>query len=197
MQLASIILSAGRSRRMGEDKALLSINGISALQTIINAITPFAEQIIVVAGKNYPQLKDDYPAIYNENWQKGMFSSLQKGLSAVSEDKWIMLHLIDHPFILPATYQKLVNAINDDYLVIKPFLTTENRSGHPILISPELRNILLKSPQDTNLKEVMHSLPLNKIKFLPVNDKGIIDNLNTQPQFQQRIKKKTEPTISV
>ena len=188
MQLASIILTAGRSQRMGEDKALLSINGISALQTIINSITPFAEQIIVVAGKNFPLLKDDYPAIYNENWQKGMFSSLQKGLTAVPDKMWILLHLIDHPFIFPKTYQQLINAIDDEYLVIKPFLRKENRSGHPIIISPELRKILLNASPETNLKAVLHNLPLQKIKQVPVSDKGIIDNLNAQDQFQQRIK---------
>ena len=53
-----VILAAGASTRMGQDKALLAwppngaINGGTFLSAAINAFSPFSDLVIVVAGKN-------------------------------------------------------------------------------------------------------------------------------------------------
>ncbi|MCF7919278.1 MAG: nucleotidyltransferase family protein [Candidatus Cloacimonetes bacterium] len=190
MKLETIILAAGSSSRMGKDKALLQVNGISVIKTIIDKVSPFSSKVIIIAGENYSQLKTEYDVIYNEQWQKGMFSSLQKGLAASSANCWLMLHLIDHPFIKPETYSEMIQAIDEKYLVIKPFLKKEKKSGHPLLLSSEIRDILLSASPDSILKNVLHSLPAEKILRIAVADEGIIDNLNTYEDFQQRIKKK-------
>jgi CTP:molybdopterin cytidylyltransferase MocA len=113
---------------------------------------------------------------------------LQKGLAATSANCWVMLHLIDHPFIQPETYELLIDAINIKYLVIKPVLSQKKESGHPILISPVFRAMLLNASPESHLKDIIYYLPQKKIKLISVNDMGIIDNLNTPEEFQKKLR---------
>lgn len=196
MNIAALILAAGISSRMGSDKALLEVNGEPALKHINNKITPFSENILAVAGANYAGLKiklADVNIILNKNWQNGMFSSLQTGITALPENvSWLMVHLVDHPFILSATYKKLIDSLSSNLLVVKPRLISNMRSGHPIFISSQLFPFILKQSPDANLRRMVHTLPKENIKWINVNDSSITDNLNTFEQFDKKRKKYLE-----
>src|SRR5579864_147295 len=58
---AGIILAAGASTRMGQDKALLPWRGETFLAAAIRALQPLTELVIVVAGANYENLA---PIVY-------------------------------------------------------------------------------------------------------------------------------------
>src|SRR4029077_1056809 len=92
--LYAVILAAGESTRMGKDKALLawppsaSVSGQTFLSAAIQVLAPFSEKVIVVAGRNEPNLA---PIVYangasliqNPEPDRGQFSSLQVGLQEV------------------------------------------------------------------------------------------------------------------
>src|SRR5579862_2015484 len=92
-RIYGVILSAGASSRMGRDKALLpwppsAIDGQTLLTSSIDALKPFAESVIVVAGKNLQSLRpiaEAHGAVLVENPEpeRGQFSSLQVGLREV------------------------------------------------------------------------------------------------------------------
>src|SRR5215471_12835857 len=119
---AGLILAAGDSARMGRDKALLPWQGKTFLAAAIEALAPYTELVIVVAGKNAESLK---PIIYAaggvylvENpWpEKGQFSSLQIGLSEVlnrGRDAAIIT-LVDRPPARPET----IAALRDRFLAV-------------------------------------------------------------------------------
>ncbi|MBV9609405.1 MAG: NTP transferase domain-containing protein, partial [Acidobacteria bacterium] len=92
-----VILSAGESSRMGRDKALLlwppTAPGVAPstgtlLSATIAMLAPYTQMVIVVAGKNAPDIT---PVVYakgafvvmNKNPERGQFSSLQLGLQEV------------------------------------------------------------------------------------------------------------------
>ena len=45
----AIVLAGGRSERMGQDKALLRRNGLTLLETVVNALRPLVGEIVIVA----------------------------------------------------------------------------------------------------------------------------------------------------
>src|SRR5437763_13732257 len=85
---AGVILAAGSSSRMGQDKALLPWGGGTFLSSAIEALQPFTELVIVVAGENEANLA---PIVYadaaylvrNPKPEDGQFSSLRVGLVSV------------------------------------------------------------------------------------------------------------------
>jgi CTP:molybdopterin cytidylyltransferase MocA len=189
-QISSIILAAGFSTRMYTDKALLKINNTPAIDLIIRKLLPFSKQIFITTGSNHQQICDllhnlkPVQIIHNPSPQNGMFSSLKLAIQPVVT-AYALIHLIDHPFIEPQTYRNLIDSLDDHHRVFKPVICQSARSGHPILISQAVMQLIRQAPQRDNLRNILHSLPEAYIKQIPVTDLHILDNINTPEQFKK------------
>lgn len=169
-----IILAGGKSTRMKTNKMLLEYNGHPIIWYTINGIRPFVSRIIIVTGRYDKELREalkdlDVTFIYNEDYEKGMFSSVLKGVSQTTEDFFIVPG--DCPFIKKETYITLLNG-NGDIRVPK-YLTHE---GHPLFVSKKYKEELLSMPLDENLKSFRDS---KNYEIINVEDENIIINLNT------------------
>lgn len=103
-----IILAAGSSSRMGEPKQLLPFEGKTFLQcTIDAALGSQATSRVVVLGADKDEIKksfraDTIPVIHNPDWEKGMASTMQKGLNYLTKYKvpdQVIILLCDQPFV--------------------------------------------------------------------------------------------------
>lgn len=196
---SSVIISAGKSSRMGRHKALLPIGRYTVLSRIVNNLSEYSESItIVVNEQNYEAIKSGLIAseiewygvqlVINKNAEKGMFSSVKEGLKHVVANKPTILHLIDQPFISDETYESLVENLDDEHLIFQPSIRIDGRfrAGHPLIFQPEFRDYLLSLPDETNLKEAMRNYR-GKIKYVEVEDEAIIHNLNTLEDFSEKL----------
>ena len=59
------------------------------------------------------------------------------------------------------------------------------RSGHPLLFSPEFKDIVLSYSVDSQLNEVIKDNNESR-KFIEVNDESILHNLNTKKDFNEK-----------
>ena len=107
--ITGLIVSAGKSGRMGSFKPLMDYNGMTFLQRVILNLNSVSEKIIIVTGFNSESLQkeaiklfsnnsetfssDKIRFVKNENYEKGMFTSLQKGLSLIESCDWILYPL--------------------------------------------------------------------------------------------------------
>lgn len=116
MNIATIILAAGSSSRLGEPKQLLTNNGKTLVRQITEtALSLEAGPVVVVLGANRERIQAaliDLPIqlVQNPAWQEGMASSLQAGLNSfpdTSIDAFLVL-LTDQPFVTPALLQELI-----------------------------------------------------------------------------------------
>ena len=119
---AGLILAAGDSARMGQDKALLPWQGKTFLAAAIESLASYTELVVVVGGKNSESLK---PIIYsaarvylveNPNPELGQFSSLRTGLHEVLNRGLdaAIITLVDRPAAKMAT----VEALRDRFLQV-------------------------------------------------------------------------------
>ena len=117
MTIATIILAAGSSSRLGEPKQLLTNNGKTLVRQITEtALSLQTGPVVVVLGANQARIQaelTDLPIQLGQNpsWQEGMASSLQTGLnylSSTSIDAFLVL-LTDQPFVTPALLQELID----------------------------------------------------------------------------------------
>ena len=118
--IASIILAAGSSSRLGFPKQLLVYNGATFIENSIKvAQEAGCTPIVVVVGANSEKIipvLEGYPVhvVINEDWQKGMGSSIVNGLNVIvnkAVDASVFM-VCDQPYVSSDHVLKLIEAYN-------------------------------------------------------------------------------------
>ena len=188
-----VILAAGESSRMGRDKALLPWRESTFLGGAIDLLAPLTEMVIVVAGKNAPQLE---PLVYaasaylvvNHEPERGQFSSLRLGLQEVmnhGRDAAIVA-LVDRPPASPATVARLKDrflerAAEGIWAVIPRY---GERNGHPLVVGREMINAFLSAPPLATARDVEHAHQQH-IEYVTVDDPLVVWNVDTPEDYQR------------
>jgi molybdenum cofactor cytidylyltransferase len=192
---AGVILAAGDSTRMGQDKALLPWQGGTFLSAAIDMLKPVTELVIVVGGKNTNSL---LPTIYqkgaflteNHHTEQGQFSSLKIGLQEVlnrGRDTAIVA-LVDRPAATVATVRNIkrhfLESIESGTWATVPEF--EGKHGHPFIAGREMIERFLRAPQDATARDVEHAAQ-EHISYLPVHDPNVIMNVDTPEEFDRLV----------
>ena len=198
--LCGVILAAGKSSRMGTDKALLpwppllpegSDSASTFLSSAIRLLSPFNDMVFVVAGKNASTIA---PVVYahgaflveNPDPARGQFSSLRIGLQEVltrGRDS-VMLTLVDRPPVRPETVETLAAAFQEGLAANKWAVVPENngKHGHPIIIGRDMVEAFLKAPETGTARDVEHQ-HRDKIDYVSIPDSMIAVNINTPEDY--------------
>ena len=93
---SALILAGGESRRMGQDKASLVLDGQTLLQSVAATLQPlFAEVVISV---RQPRSDTDLPQVSDDVAHAGPLAGMAAGLER-STSPWIFAVACDMPFI--------------------------------------------------------------------------------------------------
>lgn len=189
----SVILSAGKSERMGRDKAFLKIDGEYFIDRIFKKLDPFSDKIIIVAGNhNYDKIKKLFPnqtVLLNADYELGQINSVKVAVKHIIENQIetpIMINLVDQPLIKKSTYKKITEAYkkNKNKIII-PYTKKEDGSfkrGHPIIIPQKYFKLILKAPYEKGLHWVTHHKKV-ELKDIFVKDKGIIKDFDNYKEY--------------
>ncbi len=164
MMTAAIVLAAGKSERMGQNKLLLRLNDDTVLETILNALGAAGiNRIVVVLGHKPEEIievlkprKGEITIVINENYELGMTSSFQKGLRQVLFVDAAFLVLGDQP-LLDHTYlntiiRKMENNLHKT-LIVSPI--HGGKKGHPLLFNRQLFSEILGLKKDETIRDVV------------------------------------------
>ncbi len=151
-RIASIILAAGASKRMGRPKMLLPYRSGTVLSC---AVAPHLEagagRVIVVLGYGADEVRAaaKLPAdprlttVVNLDWAEGMASSIRRGLEECGEASAVLLALGDQPGVDVARVKAVLAAWAPDIRLVVP--VHGDRGSHPVLFArslfPELRDL--------------------------------------------------------
>ncbi len=197
--METIILAAGESKRMGRDKALLTIDGHSILTHLILKLSSISQSFYIVLGKNKSlvesrvkqELNDISKLVFLENrdWRQGMFSSILKGFESVSGKDIILLQMIDQPFLPLSIYRQLISEVDEDHLIFQPALNESDKilPGHPLIFRAEFRNLIIENKKLDNLRKILQLYDQER-KFLITVDKRIKQNLNYYQQYETEVR---------
>ncbi len=114
-----IILAAGESTRLGYPKQIAKIKDKTLLQIAIDAANDAkADKRVLVLGAFRDEIKktfrgDSIPNIPNPAWEKGMSSTMQKGLEyllKINPPDQVIIMLCDMPFVDSKVLNKLIAA---------------------------------------------------------------------------------------
>jgi molybdenum cofactor cytidylyltransferase len=115
------------------------------------------DQLIVVGGSQIVELRSllDRPEfgrvviVENQDWQTGMFSSVQAGLRRMRAGAAFILP-VDCPLVPSSVYRLLIQKSG---LAVVP--TYGKKRGHPVLVRGDLIREILDEPRRSSLRDVL------------------------------------------
>lgn len=166
-----LLISAGLSGRMGTFKPLMLYKDKSFVVTIIEKLLTVCERVVVVTGFKSDEVKsvcslqfaDRVECVFNPNFEKGMFTSLQAGLAELKDSDWIIYHFIDQPFHEEKFYRELISQIDDDNDWIQPCYN--GKEGHPILFKKNIFEKILTADPSSSLRLIRYDTNTKKKKW--------------------------------
>ncbi len=193
-QVAGIVLAAGASSRMGQDKALLRWGDKTFLEHLLAALrNAETDPVRVVLGANTDQVQKKISfgageAVLNPDWQKGMLSSLIAGLNSLpTEVEAAVVCLVDHPCVSSTLIRTLCeNFRAGGKLIVVP--TYRGRRGHPVLFSATLFDELRAAPLEVGARHVVRR-HADDILEMPTEEEGVLLNTNDRAAYEKILSK--------
>jgi len=176
-KISAVLLAAGLSLRMGEDKLLLSLRGETLLQRAVGLLMmlPVHERILVTTEERLKKitLPPEIKVEINPHPETGQSGSVQMGVTAATGD-WYMFMAADqpgltaadlHPLIEEACGGKSYNKSGDKYKIIYPVVNGSPNT--PVLFSSAFREELLAISGDEGGRSVRDAHPEACFPFTP------------------------------
>ncbi|MCL0044584.1 nucleotidyltransferase family protein, partial [Dehalococcoidia bacterium] len=141
--IGAILLAAGASTRMGQQKALLPWGSATLIEYQLNSLLKAGvSHIVVVLGYRAEKLRalaESLPntkAILNLRYRTGKSSSVRAGLRHIARGAEILILSVDQPRS-PHTIRTVIKAhFQTSSLITYP--TYQGQGGHPIIFSTRL-----------------------------------------------------------
>ncbi len=176
-----IILAAGNSSRLGKPKQLLNFQGKTLLQHVCNEAEIAAlNPIIVIVGANFEKItkllnSKSLTIIKNDDWEKGMSSSISLGLKEllnIDSIKNIIISVCDQPYICADLFTNLITEKNKNNKGIVAS-SYSNTLGTPVLFDIKYAKALMHLTGNDGAKKLLIRFQddVSSIPFL----KGEID----------------------
>lgn len=185
-----IVLSAGRSSRMGQPKPLLWIEGETFVEHAVRTLEGGGcrEVVVVVNGETdrVPALAAAAGARYvvNEDLGSEQAESLRIGLEALEADCDAAAVLpVDQPLVSETTVAALVRAFGERAArVVRP--VHDGEPGHPVLIARTIFAEFCAAELPRGAETVVERHSPNDV---PVSDPGAVIDIDTPEQYRRHV----------
>jgi molybdenum cofactor cytidylyltransferase len=195
-----IVLAAGAGTRFGGIKQLADLGGKSLLGHVLDrSLASKLHRVVLVLGYEVKIIKSELSdflknpkliVVENEEYSKGMSTSLQTGLQAIKEKAGACMFILgDQPNIST----ELINNLLDSYLDSKARLCvpmipvsggTNSRPGNPVIINQKLYSDIFKLSGDIGAREVVRN-NLTHAKLVHLGNTTTQVQINTQEDMVQ------------
>lgn len=200
-RIAAMIISAGYSSRMDDFKPFLRFKEKTAIKRVIDTYKNSGiDDVYVVVGYKgievIEALSDEKVTfVMNEAYDKGMFSSITKGIEALDED---ITAFFMHPVDIPLVKENTIRLLRSEYLngnkgIIVPTFLSEK--GHPPLIDCRYKKIILNSSADGGLKRILN-VYLEDSLLVPVFDEATLMDMDTRADYEKLLEYQAIGTLS-
>lgn len=167
MSIAGLIMAAGGSSRMKTAKQFLPWGTTSLLEHVIHiAKQSQLDKLYVVLGYEAVRIQQQADlsgihVIHNEQWEKGLSTSLSKGVQSLSKNQSIkacLFLLADQPFITSFYLNAMIRAYDPDTIIASDY---DGRMGVPCLFPKRFFPELLELEGDRGAGKLLHRLRAN------------------------------------
>jgi molybdenum cofactor cytidylyltransferase len=193
-EIWAIILAAGASTRMKQQKLLLPFNGKTIIETVVeNVARSVSSNILVVLGSHREQIQEQLvnSAVkigVNENYLDGMLSSAICGFRALpGEAKAALIFLADQPQIPAQVTDLVIKAwIESGKGIVIP--TFNGRRGHPVLIETRYKADIERLDPEKGLRVLSEKFK-NDMFEMECSIPEILRDIDTPEDYENEINK--------
>lgn len=183
-----IILAAGFSNRMGQDKLLLEIEGQKILERVILATknSQLDDIVLIYRTKEVKELGEKYniKTLYNKNAKLGQSQSVILGVQEAEGDAY-MFFVGDQPYLTSNLIDNIIlEHKRDKNKIVIPYY--KNNICMPILFPSNYRENLLHVEGDKGGKEIIANNP-DMIIRVDVEEEKLICDVDTQEDYEKLI----------
>jgi len=191
--IPAIVLSAGRSSRMGRAKALLPLaGGDTFLVRIVRTFLEAGVDDVVVLGHEADAIAASCAAsgvparfVVNSEYDRGQWSSLIAGLGTVDRPgvAGVLVTPVDVPLVSAVTVRAVIDRYRRSHArIVRP--TSGARHGHPLLIDRSLFPELRAADPSEGAKPVVraHASPEGD---LDIADEGAFTDIDTVADYER------------
>lgn len=206
--ISAIILAAGKSTRMGQNKLMMKWGNITVLEKVIATIKEAGIQDIIVVTNDVLQIANQDVRITLNNTNHEMLSSLQLGLrnlapsqppqnplnefaefsilsvvdlGEVPKAEGALICLGDQPQIESRSVRSVCEAYQErkSNLVVPSY---QMRRGHPWLVAKPLWDEIFQMKADESPRDFLNK-HANEIEYVNVNTPTILQDLDTPEDY--------------
>jgi molybdenum cofactor cytidylyltransferase len=189
--ISAIILAAGKSARMGENKLLMSWGNVKVIEKVIQTIQSASIQdiILVTTAEIASQLTNHELQIVINETKHEMLSSIQLGfqnltpedLGEVPKAEGALICLGDQPQV----EERSVRSVCEAYQKSKSNIVVPSyqmRRGHPWLVARPLWDDLLKMHSNQSPRDFLNS-HADEIEYVNLDTATILQDLDTPQDY--------------
>jgi molybdenum cofactor cytidylyltransferase len=113
--VSAVVLAAGASTRMGEQKLLLPLGGESIVRrTVTQVCDAGADEVLVIVGHQHERILQELDGLsiryaLNDRYRDGMGSSFRTAVEHLGASDAAMFALADQPFVSTHEYRQVID----------------------------------------------------------------------------------------
>lgn len=182
--ISAAVMAGGKSKRLGQNKALMQINGITVVESVLNVVSPFVQKVMIIT--NTPE-EYGFLDIDTENDVRpgcGPLSGIHSALSLVSSE-YVLVVSCDIPLLGSKQIELLLSEFKGHDITIfkhknfEPLCAVYRQTCLPAL------NDLI----DHNECRIIDLFPTLDVKVIRVNDSEIFQSINTESDYEHILQK--------
>lgn len=191
--ISAILLGAGESKRMGEDKLSLLLGSKTVLERSLETLRRSrVDEVVVVVRVEPPFWKRSgvggrVKLVFNPYYRHGMSSSIRCGVRALhAKAQGILIAMGDQPFLKAATINALIRRFRPgEGMIVVPHYG--GRRGHPVLFDRCYKTDLLRLRGDKGGRSIIERYP-EKVVLVRTRSEGVVKDLDTWKDYQKACK---------
>jgi molybdenum cofactor cytidylyltransferase len=195
MMISAIVLAAGESKRMGQTKQLLDLEGKPILQWVLdNLCRSQVDEVILVLGHEADRILQTVDThrvkvVINKNYREGMITSIEQGLMNLNDKvEAFFIVLADQPGVSPEVFDRLITefrrVIPQKNIVLPTF---RGRRGNPALFSTKYRKEASRIKGDVGLRQILQEHP-EDILAVEMDTDAILQDIDTPDDYRKQLK---------
>lgn len=180
-KIPCIILSGGKSQRMGEDKSLLPFSTYSTLiEFQYNRLKPyFSDTYISSKVDKFPFLSDKSKIIFDEN--KEIFSPILALYTILQKFNEVFIITVDTPFISIKTIEKLINSSKTYDITIAQ---TSNRTHNLCGVFKKSCLYKIKHMIENDIHKINYLIKNSNYKIIECRNEDEFLNINEPKEYK-------------
>jgi molybdenum cofactor cytidylyltransferase len=190
MSIAAIILAAGRSSRMGENKMLAEVGGEPLVRrTARSVLASRCRPVVLVAGHEAGKVRAavrglDLGIVANPRYAEGLSTSLVTGIGALSESaEAALICLGDMPLVQAETVEALLGGFEGNPGVGAVLPAYGGEWGNPVLLARKLFVEIGQLTGDAGARKLLRGR--DDVLIIETTDASVLIDTDTPHELAQ------------